>query len=93
MLTEAAAGMPAEVSVWCRHSMRRTTVELPDRLHSVLLNKAERRGITISGITREAIEHCLIAQVRRLGAAGAGRSGRTDITERTEEIPASAVAP
>ena len=57
----------------------------------MLRHEAERRGITISEITREAIEDHLGARVRRLGAAGAGRSGRTDISERIEEILASEV--
>ncbi|MXZ67686.1 MAG: ribbon-helix-helix protein, CopG family [Acidimicrobiia bacterium] len=66
--------------------MKRTTVKLPDRLDAMLRHEAERRGITISEITREAIESHLGARDRRLLAAGAGRSGRTDISERIEEI-------
>lgn len=36
--------------------MRRTTVELPDDLDARLRHEAERRGTTISKVTREAIE-------------------------------------
>ena len=64
--------------------MKRTTVKLPDDLDARLRHEAARRGTTISELTREAIEHHLGG--RRLLAAGAGRSGHTDIAERIEEI-------
>lgn len=73
--------------------MKRTTVKLPDELDAKLRHEAERRGITISELTREAIEHHLGAGPRRLGAAGAGRSGRDDVSERIEEILAAEVEP
>lgn len=66
--------------------MRRITIKLPDELHALARHEAERRGSTISQITREAIESYLDGGQRRFGAAGAGRSGRTDISERIEEI-------
>jgi predicted transcriptional regulator len=65
--------------------MKRTTVKLPDDLDARLRHEAERRGITVSELTREAIENHL-GKTRRLGAAGAGRSGESDISERIEEI-------
>jgi len=66
--------------------MKRTTVKLPDELDARLRHEAERRRITISQLTREAVERHLGGPGRRLRAAGAGRSGRTDISERIEEI-------
>ena len=47
----------------------------------------------MSALTREAIETLLAAPQgrRRLLAAGAGSSGRADISERIEEILASEV--
>jgi predicted transcriptional regulator len=74
--------------------MRRTTVKLPDDLDALLRHEAARRGVTISELTREAIEQHLQATPgrRRLMAAGAGRSGREDISERIEEILAAEVA-
>jgi predicted DNA-binding protein len=72
--------------------MRRTTVKLPDQLDAKLRHEAERRGITISELTREAIEHHLGGTRRRLIAAGAGRSGHDDISERIEEILSAEVA-
>jgi len=67
--------------------MKRTTIKLPDALDAQLRHEATRRGTTISVLTREAIEAHLGR--RRLGAAGAGRSGRSDVSERVEEILAA----
>jgi predicted transcriptional regulator len=72
--------------------MKRTTVKLPDELDAKLRHEAERRGITVSEVTREAIEGHLGGRKRHLRAAGAGRSGRDDISERIEEILAAEVA-
>jgi predicted transcriptional regulator len=72
--------------------MKRTTVKLPDGLDARLRHEAARRKMTISELTREAIETHLGGR-RRLRAAGAGRSGRTDVSERIEEILRAEVAP
>ena len=68
--------------------MKRTTVKLPDELDAKLRHEAERRGVTLSELTREAIETHLQAGRgrRRLLGAGAGRSGHTDVSVRIEEI-------
>jgi len=66
--------------------MKRTTVKLPDDLDVRLRLEAKRRRMTISELTREAIEAHLVTGRRRLSAAGAGDSGQTDISERIEEI-------
>jgi predicted transcriptional regulator len=67
--------------------MKRTTIKLPDDLDARLRHEAERRGTTVSEITREAIQTYLGAgEPRHLLAAGAGRSGQSDISERIEEI-------
>lgn len=73
--------------------MKRTTVKLSDELDAKLRHEAERRGVTVSTLTREAIESHLGGRQRHLGAAAAGRSGRDDISERIEEILAAEVAP
>jgi predicted transcriptional regulator len=65
--------------------MKRTTVKLPDDLDARLRHEAARRKKTISELTREAIEAHLGGR-RRLLAAGAGRSGLDDVSERIEEI-------
>ncbi|MEX2458093.1 MAG: CopG family transcriptional regulator [Actinomycetota bacterium] len=66
--------------------MKRTTVKLPDELDARLRHEAERRGTTISEVTRAAIESHLGGGGRRLIAAKAGRSGRRDTARRIEEI-------
>ena len=72
--------------------MIRTTVKLPPDLDARLRHEAARRNITISELTREAIETHLVP-ARRLGAAAAGRSGQSDISERIEEILAREASP
>lgn len=67
--------------------MKRTTVKLPDEVDVRLRLEAKRRGMTISELTRQAIEtHLGRRSERRLLAAGAGRSGQSDVSERIEEI-------
>jgi predicted transcriptional regulator len=70
------------------YPMRRTTVKLPDDLDARLRHEAQRRGMTIAEVTRTALEEHLGVdrRRRRLGARAAGRSGRSDISERIEEI-------
>jgi predicted transcriptional regulator len=71
--------------------MKRTTVKLPDELDARLRHEAERRGMTVSELTRQAIETYLVeGGKRRLGAAG--RSGRRDVSHRIEEILRSELA-
>ncbi len=74
--------------------MKRTTVKIPEALDAKLRHEAQRRGTTIADISREALEAYLGegSTRRRLGAAGAGRSGRDDISERIEEILSAEVA-
>ena len=71
--------------------MQRTTVKLPDELDARLRHEAERRGTTVSALTREAIEALLgtTSDRRRLLAAASGASGRSDVSERIEEILAT----
>jgi hypothetical protein len=68
--------------------MKRTTVKLPDDLDALLRHEAARRGVTVSELTREAIQHHLGRPRgrRTLMAAGAGSSGQHDISVRIEEI-------
>lgn len=75
--------------------MKRTTVKIPEALDAKLRHEAQQRNLTISEITREALEVYFgsSGDRRRLGAAAAGRSGRVDISERIEEILAAEVAP
>lgn len=67
--------------------MKRTTVKIPDELDGRLRQEAERRGVTISEITREALEAKLGTRRPLLAAAaGSSRSDRTDLAERAEEL-------
>lgn len=93
------------VPVWGVHSargprpmgmlayMQRTTVKLPDELDARLRHEAQRRGTTVSELTREAIEAHLGGPRprRKLLAAATGASGHDDISERIEEILANEV--
>ena len=73
--------------------VRRTTIKIPDALDARLRHEAQRRGVTMSEVSREALEAYLVGPPgrRRLGAAAAGRSGRGDVSERIEEILAAEV--
>lgn len=70
----------------CWHTMVRTTVKIPEELDEQLRHEAKRRGVTISAVTRSALEAHLRGGRRRLRAAAAGRSGERDISERIEQI-------
>ena len=73
--------------------MKRTTVKLPDDLDARLRHEARRRGVTIADVTRAALEeHLGVGRRRRLGARASFRSGRSDISERIEEIIAAEIA-
>jgi hypothetical protein len=67
--------------------MKRTTIKVPDDVDRMMREEAARRGLTVSEWVRERIESGLPQQRRRtLRFVGAGRSGRSDISERIEEI-------
>jgi predicted transcriptional regulator len=73
--------------------MQRTTVKLSDDLDARLRHEAQRRGVTVSELTRQAISSLLDVPRarRRLLAAGAGASGHSDISEQIEAILADEV--
>ncbi len=72
--------------------MKRTTVKLPDELAARLRHEAERRGLTVSELTREAIETHLVGPAGRRRLSAAGRSGTSDVSHRIEEILRSELA-
>ena len=81
------AGMPAY--------MKRTTIKIDDSLDARMRHEAARRGMTLSEWAREAIAAHLPggdqegATARRtFHSTGVGDSGRSDISERMEELPA-----
>lgn len=67
--------------------MKRTTVKIPDELEARLRHEARRRRVAVSVLVREALEVHIGRRSPR--SFGAGRSGRSDISERIEEILAS----
>ena len=70
--------------------MKRTTVKIPDELDRRLRQEAERRGCTISEITREALAAKLGVKRPLLEAAfGSFNSGEGDLSVRVEEILAA----
>ena len=67
--------------------MQRTTIKLSDDLDSRLRHEAQRQGVTISEVSRTAIEMYLGSPKRRkFLAAGAGASGHGSIAEQIEDI-------
>jgi len=66
--------------------MVRTTVKIPEELDERLRHEAKCRGVTISDVTRSALEAHLRSGRRRLRATAAGHSGKSDISERIEQI-------
>jgi predicted transcriptional regulator len=67
-------------------SMKRTTIKITDELDAKLRHEAARRGITISDLSREAIEAHLGGPKRTLRFAAAGDSGDPDFASRIDEI-------
>jgi Arc/MetJ family transcription regulator len=73
--------------VVCWHTMRRTTIKLTDELDARLRHEAERRKVTISTVTREAIEeHLGAGRRRRLASGRSWHSGVSDVSENVDEI-------
>ncbi|PXX54079.1 ribbon-helix-helix CopG family protein [Nocardia tenerifensis] len=65
-------------------------MKLPDELDDKLRHEAERRGVTVSDLTRMVLaaffETAPDGGGRRFGAAAAGHSGRSDVSSRIKEI-------
>ena len=73
----------------CWHTMKRTHGEAPRRARRPAATEAAAAQLTISELTREAIERTSVHRrvgTRHLLAAGAGASCHDDISERIEEI-------
>lgn len=76
--------------------VKRTTIKLSEDLDREMRDEAARRGMTVSEWTREAIAANLPrprGARRQLKFVGVGRSGRSDISERVDEILAAELAP
>lgn len=66
--------------------VRRTTVKLPEDLDARLRHEAARRGMTLSELTREAIESHLGGARRSFRSAGSGASEHGDLSSRVDEL-------
>lgn len=67
--------------------MKRTTIKPTDEVDARLRDEAERRGTTISELSREAIQTYLGMGARRaLGGGRVWHSGQSDVSTRLEEI-------
>ena len=67
--------------------MKQITINLPDELDARLRREAESNEVTVSLLIRVAIAaHLGGGPVRELRAAGAGNSGRSDISQRIDEF-------
>ena len=72
----------------------RTTVTLPIELARRLRTEAKAHGRPVSAIVREALEAYLEGQPpgQLPSFAGVGHSGRSDLSERVEELMPEAIA-
>jgi hypothetical protein len=61
-------------------------VPLEDEVAVRVFEEAARRGVTPEQLASLAIEHYITPAVRVLPFVGIGRSGRNDLSERSEEI-------
>ena len=69
--------------------MKRTTVSLPDELARALAHEARRRNVSVSEVTRQALQRHLgfgADEARDLPFAALGRSGHHDTASRMEEL-------
>lgn len=69
--------------------MKRTTVFADDDVMKKLKEIAKRENSTVSEVTRKALNEFVSRRARkrsRLSLIGIGRSGRKDVSERTEEL-------
>jgi hypothetical protein len=69
--------------------MKRTTVFAEDEVLDALAAMARQRGISLAEITREALSAYVSrkrGKKKPLSFVGIGRSGRSDVAERAEEL-------
>ena len=77
--------------------MKRTTIFIEPQLERELQALARRSGQPMAAVVREAIAQYVAADKERrparLGFVAAGRSGRSDVAERHEELLFQAAPP
>jgi metal-responsive CopG/Arc/MetJ family transcriptional regulator len=76
--------------------MKRTTISLPDELAAAVARAADRRRVSVSELTREALSAHLgvgTGKRRKLGFAALGSSGHSTTARDMEEILAAEWGP
>ena len=79
---------------WYRRVMRRIPIGLTDDQHARLAREAARRHMSVGALVRLAVDAAYpdelaarrAARLRSVGMLGAFDSGRTDISERHDEL-------
>lgn len=70
--------------------MKRTTIFIDEQIERELQGLARRKQWPVAAVVREAIQAYVVSETRQPlpvpGFVGTGRSGRTDIAERHEEL-------
>jgi len=65
----------------------RITITIPDKLSENLKRAAANRGISVSGLVSEAVEHYLIVQRRKaLGEKVLALAGKVQVAEDVYEL-------
>ncbi len=80
--------------MWYRLSVRRIPIGLTDSQHARLRREAARRHVSVGALVREAVDATFpeelearrAARRRSLSALGTFDSGRSDISERHDEL-------
>ena len=66
--------------------MHKTTLYLDDDLYARLQREADARGTTQALVVREALAAYVVRRKRKSKSVGMGRSGKGDLSERTDEL-------
>jgi len=66
--------------------MQRTTIMLPETLYERVRRLAEERGESMGQLIRDALEDTAGGYQPRMHSLGIGSSGRSDISERIDEL-------
>lgn len=80
--------------MWYRQSVRRIPIGLTDSQHARLAREAVRRHVSVAALVREAVDASFpeklearrAARHRSVTVLGAFDSGRSDVSERHDEL-------
>jgi len=76
--------------MWYRPAVRRIPIGLTDSQHARLGREAARRHVSVGALVREAVDATfpeeLAARHRSFPVLGAFDSGRSDVSERHDEL-------